>query len=140
MSSVTSSFAQKASRTKFLVGVTSGQTSGQNTWLSALTFDSPLPTIPQTVIGRTAFNALSASSYSISVGTLFKDLGREIVVIEDRTTEGTGTTSLHRNVFRECMFVSGATTEGISGVEEDVRVFVKVFSSQGLYVAVARTG
>jgi hypothetical protein len=140
MSSATSSFAQKSGRSKFLVGVTSGQTSGQNTWLSALTFDSPLPTIPQSVIGREEFNALSVSSYSISAGTLFKDLGREIVVVEDRTTEGPGSTGLHRNVFRECIRVNGATSEGIDGDEEDVRVWVKVFSAQGQYVAVARTG
>jgi hypothetical protein len=140
MSSVTSSFAQKSGRSKFLVGVTSGQTSGQNTWLSAFTFDSPLPTIPQSVIGREVFNAYSVSSVSISAGNLFKDLGREIVVVEDRTTEGAGSTSLHRNVFRECMRVNGATSEGIDGDEEDVRVWVKVFSAQGQYVAVARTG
>jgi len=140
MSSATSSFAQKSGRTKFLIGVTSGQTEGQNTWLSALTFNNPLPPIPQSVIGREVFNALNVSSYSISVGTLFKDLGREIVVVEDRTTEGDGAKSLQRNVFRECMRVNGATSEGIDGDEEDVRIWVKVFSSQGLYVAVARTG
>ena len=140
MSSATSSFAQKSGRTKFLIGVTGGRTEGDNTWLSALTFNSPLPTIPQSVIGRTAFNALEVSSYDISVGTLFKDLGRQIVVVEDRTTEGDGAKGLHRNVFRECMLVNGATSEGITGNEEDVRVWVKVFSAQGLYVAVARTG
>ncbi len=140
MSSVTSSFAQKSGRTKFLLGIMDSQNSGQNTWLSALTFDSPLPTIPQSVIGRTAFNALNVSSYSFSAGALFKDLGREIVVIEDRTTEGPGSQSLHRNVFRECLRVNGPTTEGVDGDEEDVRIWVKVFSAQGDYVAVARTG
>lgn len=136
MSSVTSSYAQKSGRSKFLIGVTGSQNSGQNTWLSALTFDQPV-TIPQSVIGREVFNALSVSSYSFSAGDLFLDLGREIVVYEDRTTEGPGTTSLHRNVFRECMRVNNANAEGNGG---EVSIWVKVFSSQGLYVAVARTG
>ena len=136
MSSVTSSFAQKADRSKFLLAVATSNNSGQNTWLSALTFDTPLPTIPQSVIGRSVFNNLSVSSYSFSAGALFKDLGREIVVVDDQNDVG----SLHRNVFRECMRVNGAATEGITGNEEDVRIFVKVFSSQGQYVAVARTG
>lgn len=135
MSSVTSSFAQKSGRTKFLLGVTSDVTQGNNDLLSALTFDAPLPTIPQTVITLTAFNALAATSYGFSVGTLFKDLGREIVVYDDAVAG-----SPHREVFRECMLVSGASTEGISGVEADVRVFVKVFSASGSGVAVARTG
>lgn len=113
MSSVTSSYAQKSGRSKFLIGVAVGNTdtSGQNTWLSALTFDEPV-TIPQSVIGREVFNALDVNTESIAVGDLFLDLGREIVVYEDRTTEGPGTTGLHRNVFRECMRVNNANAEG----------------------------
>jgi len=137
MSSVTSSYAQKSGRSKFLIGVNDSTDSGQHTWLSALTFNSPLPTIPQSVIGRTAFNALNATAYSFSTGALFQDLGREIVVYEDRTTEGPGSQYLHRDVFRECMRVENATTEGNDG---NVSIWVKVFSAQGNYVAVARTG
>jgi hypothetical protein len=133
MSSVTSSYAQKSGRSKFLIGVTSGRTTGDNTWLSALTFNSPLPTIPQSVIGRSAFNALAATYASVAVGDLFLDLGREIVVYDDENNTG----SLHRNVFRECMRVNNANAEGNGG---EVSIWVKVFSARGDYVAVARTG
>ena len=132
MSSVTSSFAQKSGRSKFLIGVTSGHTSGQNTYLSALTFDQSV-TIPQSVIGRSVFNALSVDSYSFGAGALFRDLGREIVVYDDENDTG----SLHRDVFRECMRVENANAEGNDG---SYSIWVKVFSAQGLYVAVARTG
>ncbi len=108
------------------------RTSGDNTWLSALTFDDAV-TIPQSVIGRSVFNNLSATAYSFDAGALFRDLGREIVVVDDENDVG----SLHRDVFRECARMNGPTTEGIGA---DVSIWVKVFSARGDYVAVARTG
>jgi hypothetical protein len=134
MSSATSSFAQKSGRSKFLVAIFASENSSTNTWGSAVTLPTSV-TIPKSIFTRTEFNALDADSYSFSAGALFKDLGREIVVVDDDN-------SLHRNVFRECMLVSGASSEGISSNEDDVRIFVKVYSSNGNYqtVVVARTG
>lgn len=128
MSSVTSSFAQKSGRSKFLVAIF-----GNDSTSSAFTLPTSV-TIPKSVVGASAFSTLGASTYEIVVGNLFKDLGRQIVVVDDVVG------SPRLEVFRECMLVSGPTSEGISGNEADVRIFVKVFSSSGTDVCVARTG
>lgn len=144
MSSAISTVAQKSGRSKFLIGIASGRTGGaQNTWLSAFRFNSDV-VIPRSLIGRTEFNDLTVTFEPIAVGDLFLDLGRQLVVYEDRTTEGVGAQYLHRNVYRECMRVNGPNSEGVPSDSDDVRIFVKVFSTQGgsedPYVAVARTG
>jgi hypothetical protein len=139
MSSVTSSFAQKSGRSKFLIGIREGYVGeSENTWQSALIINDP---VPESVIPRSVFNALDVSAVQISVGDLFLDLGDQIVVYDDENNTG----SLHRNVFRKCMRVSGQTSEGVpsfvdGAVSDDVRIYVKVFSAYGNYVAVARTG
>ena len=128
MSSATSSFAQKSGRTKFLLAILGSESAS-----SAFTLPTTV-TIPKSVVGLSAFGTLGASSYEVDVGDLFKDLGRQIVVVDDVVG------SPRLEVFRECMRVNGPTSEGISGNPDDVRIFVKVFSSDGNDVVVARTG
>jgi hypothetical protein len=128
MSSATSSFAQKSGRSKFLLGISQSDSVD-----SAFTLPTTV-TIPKSVVGLIEFGTLGASSYEIDVGDLFKDLGRQIVIVDDVVG------SPRLEVYRECMLVSGPTSEGISSNEEDVRIFVKVFSSSGTDVGVARTG
>jgi hypothetical protein len=141
MSSAISKQAQKSGRTKFLLAVTArtNDDTGSNiTWNSAIQFDSTV-TIPQSIITRSELIALSTAGnvegVTLTLGSLYKDLGRELVVYDD-TVVG----SPHRNVFRECLLMNGASTEGADGTTANATIFIKVFSAYGSNVDVARTG
>lgn len=135
MSSVTSSFAQKSGRSKFLLAVAAGSTSGTDaTDYSAFTITSG-PTIPASVIPLSAFTAdITVAPYAFSAGVLFQDLGRQVVIFDDSVTG-----QPRRDTFRECAVMSGVDVEGLNS---DVNVWVKVVGteSSGANVAVARTG
>jgi hypothetical protein len=136
MSSATSSFAQKAPRTKYLLVVESKEKEGFG-YDAAVTLPSSL-VIPQTLFTKTDFDALGSQGgdgYSLVQSQLYKDLGRELVVYYDDVIG-----SPHRNVYRECQLVNGPTTEGVDATPLDSRVFIKVFSARGRGIYVARTG
>jgi len=136
MSSAIAKIAQKASRTKYLLVVESKEKEGFG-YDAAVTLPSSLA-IPHTLFTKTDFDALGSQGgdgYSLVQGELYKDLGRELVVYYDDVIG-----SPHRNVYRECQLMNGPATEGIDGVDADVRVFIKVFSAKGYGIYVARTG
>jgi hypothetical protein len=111
MSSVTSSFAQIAGRTKFLLA--SADVSGYR-------FDG-LSTIRTTDLTPTV---------NIDGPILLKDLGRQIVVV-DATTGG------HLKTYRQVLIMDGAAAEGVGSAAP---VYVLVSSASGTGVGVVRTG
>ena len=136
MSSAIAKIAQKVKRTNYLLVVESKsrESFGRD---AAVTLPTSVH-IPQSVITKTDFDALGSTGgagYDLVQGQLYKDLGRELVVYYDDIVG-----SPHRNVYRECQLMNGPATEGIDGVDEDVRVFIKVFSAKGYGIYVARTG
>lgn len=134
MSSVTSSFAQKSGRSKFLLAVADGNTAGDATDYSAFTITSG-PTIPASVIPLSVFSTdITVAAYAFDAGVLFQDLGRQVVIFDDTVTG-----QPRRDTFRECAVMSGVDVEGLNS---DVNVWVKVVGteSSGANVAVARTG
>lgn len=67
------------------------------------------------------------------LGTLFKDLGRQLLVVDAAGT--------HLALFRQVQLVNGADTEGVGGVSPSWNcLFVKVWSAAGTNVCVVRTG
>ena len=138
MSSVTSSFAQKSGRTKFLLSVSTslaGSVSASPAFTLAAGTVLPKSTVSQDVLNLgTGAGGIGATAASISsTGLLYRDLGREIVVFNDNVAGHPVT-----EVFREVLQVNGATTEGVP--TSFTTTFVKVFSSTGTAVCVARTG
>jgi hypothetical protein len=141
MSSATSKLAQKLGRTKFFLAVTARNNNNNGdeiTWNTAITFD-PSVVIPDSVIARSALITLAEDNLvdgtTLTVNRLYKDLGREIVVYDDAIPG-----SLHRDVYRECLYMNGAESEGADGTRANASIFVKVFSAYGSRVDVARTG
>ena len=111
MSSVTTSFAQIAGRTKFFLA--SADVSGYE-------FDG-LSTIKTTDLTPTV---------NIDGPILLKDLGRQIVVVN-------ATTGLHEKTYRQIQIMDGATSEGVGSAAP---VYVLVSSASGTGVKVVRTG
>ena len=144
MSSVTSSYAQKAGRTKNLLAVAAVPVvGGDNNDANAFVFTNALtnPTIPLSSVALSTFNSYDISGVSLLANTLLRDTGRQIVVFNDAadTTDGSGKpiASPTRDIFRECAIVSGAEDEGIGSV---VNLFVKVYSDVTPSIYFARTG
>jgi hypothetical protein len=139
MSSVTSSFAQKSGRTKFLLSVTTSLAGASVAASPAFTLAAgtvlPKSTVSQVDLNLgTAAGGIGATAAAIgSTGLLYRDLGREIVVFND-TIAGNPVTE----VFREVLLAAGRDTEGVPA--SITTTFVKVFSSTGATVCVARTG
>lgn len=143
MSSVTSSFAQKSGRTKFLLctaGVAAVSGTSPNfistgpAFTLATTTVIPNSTVSQDQLNDLTATGIGASPASTTTTYLYRDLGREIVVFDDDVAGHPVT-----EVFREVTRVNGRDTEGISAAPAPM-LFVKVFSSTGLNVTVARTG
>ncbi len=113
MSSVTSSFAQIAGRTKFLLARVD---------LSGYVVDG-LNTVSTSISTSTVVN--------ITGGSLLKDLGRQIVVV-DATTGG------HLKTYRQVLIMDGAESEGVG---DAAPVYVLVSSANAAdVVKVVRTG
>ncbi len=125
MSSAISSFAQIAGRTKFflVLGIPDG--SGNLQDISGYIVDG-LRTV--TTLDPATNN--DGTVDDVNIGSLLKDLGRQIVVY---SLPG----SPHTAVYRQVLLVDGATTEGIGS---QAPFYVKVFSAAGTGVGVVRTG
>jgi hypothetical protein len=134
MSSVGSSYAQKPNRASFLVAtqdISNGTTGTPISGLSAIQVLSH--SIPASVI---SLSDISYADAALTVGDLFRDLGREIVVYNDSTTVN----SPHVYRFRECQKMNGATTEGADSTASDSTIFIKVSEATGVTVGCARVG
>lgn len=125
MSSVTSSYAQIAGRTKFFLVVGLPIQQGANVDISGYIVDG-LRTV--TTLDPATNN--DGTVDEVDIGSLLKDLGRQIVVY---SLPG----SPHTAVYRQVLLVDGASSEGV-GVTPPF--YVKVFSADGAGVGVVRTG
>jgi len=118
MSSTTSAYAQIAGRVKFFLVTTD---------ISGYIVDG-LDTV--TTVNPSITN--DGTVRNVPIGSLLKDLGRQIVVYSDATPG-----SLHTAVYRQVLLVDGQTSEGVSS---QAPFYVKVFSAAGTGVGVVRTG
>jgi hypothetical protein len=135
MSSVTSSYAQISKRTKFFLVV--------GTDISGYVVDGLNSVIVGDLPGNTTITVDGALPGSVTVNTLLKDLGREIVCVESAATGDSSVTQIYRQVQR----VGGAATEGVGGSYPATgsgsyydTFYVKVFDAAGTGVRVVRTG
>jgi hypothetical protein len=140
MSSVGSSFAQKSGRTTFFLGladVSGGTVSASAAFSLATTTVLPKSTVSQDQLNLgTGAGGIGATIATVLNNTLYKDLGREIVVFDDDIAGHPVT-----EVFRQVYVVNGRDTGGVpSPLTATNLLFVKVFSSVGSGVHVARTG
>ena len=150
MTSVLRSPSQIGVRVKYLIGVTStadvdpeavdGTTFGaagasiirvENGTFAAITSLATAAEITSALTGATTSVYQPDSSIA---GTLFKDMGRSLTVVD-------ATTGAHIAVYRECQLVDG----GPEGVPEDspaygADYYVRVWAADGSGVAVARLG
>jgi hypothetical protein len=127
MSSATSSYAQIAGRTKFFLVLGIPDSSGNLQDISGYIVNG-LQSVTTLDPAIAANN--DGTVDDVSIGSLLKDLGRQIVVY---SLPG----SPHTAVYRQVLLVDGATTEGIGS---QAPFYVKVFSAAGTGVGVVRTG
>jgi hypothetical protein len=120
MTSVLSEFAQIGPREKYLLAVAATANSVY-TPVSGSTITSSMT--------DTAWAAVRTAAPTPTVGQLYRDLGKT-------TTTYSPTTGLSTERFVLAQLVSGASTEGSSGV---IR-YIRVWSAAGTGVAFARTG
>jgi hypothetical protein len=141
MSSVLKKFSQIPVRVKYLIGL--GAAAAEKTGVGANGV-SAFSLAPGEHINveslALAADVTSAASYSGSVavgaGKLFKDMGRQITVLD--TDDAT-----HLALYRQVQIVDGPTTEGVGGDESNgfnANIYLRVWAADGLNVVVARTG
>ena len=91
-----------------------------------------------TIITIADLQNLGASARSVSKGELYRDMGRQILIVDDMGT--------HLTLYREVQLVSGPSTEGVDleGTTPEsykANIFVRVWAAEGGYnVVVARLG
>ena len=140
MSSVTSSFAQRDKNTKFFIVVASDISGYVVDGLHSVIADDELETDGGVSVPDLSGSTLGPVGTTISVGTLLKDLGRQITIVDSDN-------NLVTSVYRQVQLVNGPTTEGVGG-NPDLGTtaavyncfYVKVFDSAGAGVRVVRTG
>jgi hypothetical protein len=109
---------------------------------SVIRVDNGLFTSIESVATPAQITAAVGENYAVQycgegesiVGTLFKDMGRSLTVVD-------ATTGAHIALYRECQLVAG----GPEGVPEDTPTYgadyyVRVWAADGTGVAVARLG
>lgn len=91
-------------------------------------------TVNQEISGTNIVNDIVlGTGGDYTVGTLFKDLGRQLLIVDARSN--------HIALFRQVQLVQGENTEGVGGVAPSWNcLFVKVWSADGKNVCVVRTG
>ena len=141
MSSAQAAWSQIGPREKYLIGIMDASSNGAVyvTDVSCIGFYQPLDPGNPVAGGRVYRNTvvdlsasdISMNGFAITQGTLYRDMGQEIVV--------TNTTDVYLSRFRLGNKVSGASTEGVQGPAA-ANVWLKTWSAAGGGVAVARTG
>ncbi len=141
MSSVLKSYSQIPVRAKYLIGIAAAAAQKTGVGADGVSAFSLAPGEHINVESLAMADAVTdAASYSGSVavgaGKLFKDMGRQITVLD--TDDAT-----HLAVYRQVQIVDGATNEGVGGGEADgfnANIYLRVWAADGLNVVVARTG
>jgi hypothetical protein len=78
--------------------------------------------------------AADYAEYAVTAGTLFRDMGRSITVVD---ADGN-----HIALYRNVQLVSGSTTEGVDPTNSaySANIYVRVWADDGDNIAVARLG
>ena len=138
MSSVLKSYSQIPVRAKYLIVIvdSNGGLEGVgNDGVSAFSLD---PGVLHD-LGSMALAGVVEDESTISflrVGDLFKDLGRQITILD---TDG----ATHLAVYRQVQLVDGPATEGVGGGDANgfnANIFLRVWAADGKNVVVVRTG
>jgi hypothetical protein len=139
MSSVLKSYSQIPVRVKYLIAVADddGAKIGVGAdGVSAFTLDPGTFLSLGSIATESVVEALPDNSqYTLEAGNLFKDLGRQITILDaDNAT--------HLAVYRQVQLVSGAGSEGVAddAPSYEANIFVRVWAADGKNVVVARTG
>ena len=141
MSSVLKSYSQIPVRAKYLIGIAAAAAQKTGVGANGVSAFSLAPGEHINVESLAmAADVTAAASYSGSVavgaGKLFKDMGRQITVLD--TDDAT-----HLAVYRQVQIVDGAANEGVGGDESNgfnANIYLRVWAADGLNVVVARTG
>jgi hypothetical protein len=136
MSSTLRSYAQIPARVKYFI-YDSGSATTDVAVPAVSIFTLPVGAYASLSSKATAdeVNDVANTDPSSPATSLLKDMGRQITIYDD-------TTSAHVAIYREVQVVNGADTEGVGGSSPawGSNYFVKVWSANGLGVAVVRTG
>ena len=131
MSSMLRAASQIPVRSKFLIAVAgseSGSTVGE---ASAFTLDASWPAEIGSIATLADINANGvASRETYSSGDLFRDLGRQIMIVDEA--------GVHQALYREAMPQTNADAEGIATIGGSV--WLRVWAADGSSVNVARLG
>ena len=148
MSSVTKSFSQIPVQTKFLTcfkDISGAETAGAGVGadgyaaftLTSGEFLNITSIATQADVEAAAGFAVrggGANVNQLTAGELFKDMGRQITVLD--TDDAT-----HLALYRQVQLVSGATTEGVADdADYSANIYVRVWAADGQNVRVARLG
>ena len=126
MSSILNSFDQVPSRIRYFLTTATTQTfQGSGA--------SGKATIAKSLITYADYVGAIAAPGSATSGTLLRDTGKECVVVDN-------TTKMHLYKLRLVQPVNGATTEGVPVAYSTASYYVRVWSSDGSGVTVARLG
>ena len=126
-------YSQIPARAKYLLAVDDGDLSENLLGNSGFTLE-PGDYMSVTSVANVAkITGVGATSYQIAQGDLYKDLGRQITVVD--------TDSKHLAVYRQVQKVDGIDTEGVcTAADRCANIFVKVWAADGAGVVVVRTG
>lgn len=139
MASTMRTIAQIPARVKYLLTVITPEdqsTVTNVTDASCYAFTCNAGAFGESLLDSNTANALLSDANpmgdTLTLGGLYKDLGRQIVVIDPIT-------NLRVAIFREVQEVNGAETSGVPANYPTAQ-FIKVWSASGAGVYVARTG
>jgi hypothetical protein len=133
MSSVLRSLAQIAPRIGYFVALQSSDTEGgaiADAPVLGLSGETMLADV-ESFVNVDDMPSLFVQDSTINQGRLLKDLGREIIIVDDE--------SRHVARYRTVLYLNNAAAEGIATVRAPTRL-VRVWAANGQGVIVARTG
>jgi hypothetical protein len=134
MSSALAKFSQIPVRSKFLIvlrDLSAGSSGFDAQGAAAFTLDGTWGVDIGTIALGADLDAIAAPA-GITTGQLYRDLGRQIMVVDE-------TTSAHLALFREAILQNGAGSEGPADAT-GATVWLCVWRADGTQVGVARTG
>lgn len=124
MSSVLRSLSQIPVRSKFLIAL--ADISGNDLSGDSIVDGASWPYSADSIVDVSQL--VDLTQVAASAGDLFRDLGREILVVNG---------SAHVALYREAMPMAGAATEGVGA---NASVWIRVWAANGSGVKVARLG
>jgi hypothetical protein len=129
MSSALRSFSQIPVRSKFLVAIAADVSGATASECSAITLNAAWPYDIGTIVAAADVDA-AGTQVDYAAGDLFRDLGRQIMIVDDM--------GAHVALYREAMPQANAEAEGIATIGGSV--WLRVWAANGVGAHVARLG